>query len=252
VSASARDSSLATPEIGSLTGTRPAATASPMTDPLAAWIARSLEHEPRDPALFRRAVTHGSHSEDNYERLEFLGDRVLGLIASAWLYRRYPDEPEGNLSMRFNAIVSGEACAEIGREIGVPPMLILGKQARDDGAQESDNVVGDVVEALIGALYLDGGLAAAERFVHRAWAQKVEILTRAPKHPKSALQEWAAANRCKPPVYDVDSRTGPHHAPFFTVKVTVGGQKGGSATATGSSKQEAEKEAASKLLDQLR
>jgi ribonuclease-3 len=223
-----------------------------MTDPLAAWIAHSLDHAPRDPALFRRALTHGSHGEDNYERLEFLGDRVLGLVAAAWLYRRYPNEPEGNLSMRFNAIVSGETCAVIGREIGVPAMLILGKQARDDGAQESDNVVGDVVEALIGALYLDGGIEVAERFIYRAWEQKVETLTRAPKHPKSELQEWAAAHRCKPPVYETDARSGPHHAPLFTVRVTVSGQRGGSASATGSSKQEAEKEAAAALLAQLR
>ncbi|MDO6413026.1 ribonuclease III [Sphingomonas sp. BIUV-7] len=222
-----------------------------MTDNLGAWIAQSLDHTPRDAALFRRALTHGSHGEANYERLEFLGDRVLGLVASAWLYRRYPNEPEGNLSMRFNAIVSGEACAEIGRDIGVPAMMILGKQARDDGAQGSDNVVGDVVEALIGALYLDGGIDVAERFIHRAWEQKVETLTRAPKHPKSALQEWAAAHRCKPPVYTTESRSGPHHAPSFTVTVTVAGRGGGSAKAEGTSKQEAETAAAITLLGQL-
>lgn len=222
-----------------------------MTDILAAWAAQSLGHTPRDEALFRRALTHGSHSEATYERLEFLGDRVLGLIASAWLYRRYPDEPEGRLSMRFNALVSGETCAEIGRAIGVPAMLILGKQARDDGAQESVNVIGDAVEALIGALYLEGGLDAAEAFVHRAWADKVETLTRAPKHPKSALQEWAAAHRCKPPVYVMDGRSGPQHAPSFKVTVTVSGRGGGSASATGASKQEAETAAAVALLEEL-
>lgn len=234
-----------------LTHPLPIPTQNRMTDPLAAWIAQSLEYEPRDPALFRRALTHGSHGENNYERLEFLGDRVLGLIASAWLYRRYPNEPEGNLSMRFNAIVSGEACAEIGRELGVPAWMILGKQARDDGAQQSDNVVGDVVEALIGALYLDGGIEVAERFIHRAWEQKVETLARAPKHPKSALQEWAAAHRCKPPVYATESRSGPHHAPSFTVTVTVSGRGGGTATAEGTSKQEAETAAAQTLLGML-
>lgn len=222
-----------------------------MTDPLAAWIIERLDHTPGDLALFRRALTHGSHAQDHYERLEFLGDRVLGLIAAAWLYRRYPNEPEGNLSMRFNAIVSGETCAAIGREIGVPAMLILGKQARDDGAQGSDNVVGDVVEALIGALYLDGGLVVAERFVHRVWEERVETVTRAPKHPKSALQEWAAAHRCKPPVYTIEGRSGPHHAPSFTVTVTVAGRDGGSATAEGTSKQEAETAAAQTLLGML-
>lgn len=222
-----------------------------MTDPLVRWITDSLGHTPHDPALFRRALTHSSHGEDNFERLEFLGDRVLGLVAAAWLYRRYPDEPEGRLSMRFNAVVSGETCAEIGRAIGVPEALILGKQAREDGAQASDNVIGDAVEALIEALYLEGGTAAAERFVHQAWAEKVETLTKAPKHPKSALQEWAAAHRCKPPAYTLDGRSGPHHAPSFKVTVTVSGRGGGSASAEGSSKQEAETAAAAALLEHL-
>lgn len=222
-----------------------------MTDPLVRWITDSLGHAPHDPGLFRRALTHSSHGEENFERLEFLGDRVLGLVAAAWLYRRYPDEPEGRLSMRFNAVVSGETCAEIGRAIGVPEALILGKQAREDGAQASDNVIGDAVEALIGALYLEGGTAAAERFVHQAWAEKVETLTKAPKHPKSELQEWAAAHRCKPPAYTLDGRSGPHHAPSFKVTVTVAGRGGGSASAEGSSKQEAETAAAAALLEHL-
>ncbi|UAK26337.1 ribonuclease III [Sphingomonas nostoxanthinifaciens] len=225
-----------------------------MTAPsdIAAWVATAFDHQPRDPKLFARALTHGSHGGgESYERLEFLGDRVLGLVVATWLYERFPTEPEGSLSARFNAIVSRESCAVVGRTIGVPAWLILGKQARDDGAQMSDNVVGDAVEALLGALYLEAGLDAATAFVRRAFDDRLDARSEAPKHPKSALQEWAAAHHCRPPVYSVVARSGPHHAPSFTIQVEVGGKAGGSATADGSSKQEAEKAAAAALLEKL-
>src|SRR3712207_3203850 len=125
---------------------------------LAGWVRETLGHDPKDVKLFDRALTHSSRGEDHYERLEFLGDRVLGLSVATWLYELFPDEPEGKLSRRFNALVSGETCAEIAREIGVGAQLKLGKQAREDGAADSDNVLGDVVESLIGALYLERGL----------------------------------------------------------------------------------------------
>ena len=218
-------------------------------DAFRTWIETKLGHAPHDIGLFRRALTHGSYGSNHYERLEFLGDRVLGLIAGAWLYELFPDEPEGNLSRRLNAIVSRETCAEIGREITVSTHLLLGKQARDDGAVESDNVLGDAVEALIGALYLEGGLDTAQAFVRRAWAERVTGQVQAPKHPKSALQEWAAANRCKPPVYTIGARSGPHHAPRFTVSVAIPNRA--EASAEGSSKQEAETAAARALLEKL-
>ncbi|RYD86879.1 MAG: ribonuclease III [Sphingomonadales bacterium] len=216
---------------------------------LRTWILSTLGHEPRDLALFQRALTHGSHGPVHYERLEFLGDRVLGLVAAAWLYEQFVDEPEGKLSRRLNAVVSRETCADIGREIGVATHMKLGKQARDDGAVESDNVLGDVVEALIGALYIEGGLEAAGPFIQRAWADRVTGQGQAPKHPKSALQEWAAANRCKPPIYETGARTGPHHAPRFTVTVSIAGKA--EASAEGTSKQEAETAAAKALLEKL-
>ncbi|PTQ07308.1 ribonuclease III [Sphingomonas oleivorans] len=223
-----------------------------MTSPnsLASWVATALGHSPADPALFSRALTHASHGAADYERLEFLGDRVLGVIAAAWLYRLFPDEPEGKLSRRYNAIVSRESCAEVGRQIGVPQQLRLGKQARDDGAVHSGNVVGDAVEALIGALFLEGGLPAAEAFVHRAWADLVTRQANAPKHPKSALQEWAAAHQARPPVYTLIGRAGPHHAPRFTVTVSIPGRA--EAQAEGASKQEAETAAAQALLEKIK
>lgn len=216
----------------------------------AAWIEEALGHRPRDIALFERALTHASRGGDHYERLEFLGDRVLGLTIAHWLYELFPDEPEGALSRRFNALVSGETCAEIAREIGVGAQMILGKQARDDGAGDSDNVLGDMVEALLGALYLEAGPEAAKAFIRRAWGDRVSTRDRAPQHPKSELQEWAAANNRKSPQYRTIGRSGPHHAPRFEVEVEI--PNAGSAVAQGLSKQEAETEAARALLEKLK
>src|SRR5687768_18604450 len=214
-----------------------------------AWLATLLGRPPRQPALFQRALTHSSFASDQYERLEFLGDRVLGLAVADWLYELFPDEPEGQLSKRLNALVARDVCAEVARELGIPERVRLGKQARDDGASDSDNVLGDVVEALIGALFLDAGMDAAAGFVRRAWAERVSSRDKAPKHPKSALQEWAAAHERKAPVYSLTDRSGPSHAPKFVVEVAINGV--GSASAEGLSKQEAETEAAAKLLGQL-
>jgi ribonuclease III len=216
---------------------------------IAAWIEQALGHRPRDIALFTRALTHGSRGDEHYQRLEFLGDRVLGVIMACWLYELFPDEPEGKLSRRFNALVSRETCAEVGRSLDVGGQVILGKQARDDGAAESDNVLGDVVEALIGALYLEAGLETAATFVRGAWSDRLNQADQAPKHPKSVLQEWAAAHDKRPPTYELKARSGPHHAPRFVVEVAIKGV--GEANAEGLSKQEAETAAASALLEKL-
>jgi ribonuclease-3 len=220
-------------------------------DPATAdWLAAVIGHRPQDESLFERALTHSSLGDDHYERLEFLGDRVLGLAVADWLYELFPAEPEGKLSRRLNALVARETCAEVARELGVGGMVRLGKQARDDGAADSDNVIGDVIEALIGAIYVDAGMAAAAGFVRRAWADRVSTRDQAPKHPKSELQEWAAANERKSPVYRLAGRSGPQHAPTFVVEVEI--KDVGAATAEGASKQEAETDAAARLLEQLK
>jgi ribonuclease-3 len=220
-----------------------------MTNEIAAFVRDKLCYRPRDGSLFELAFTHSSIGRESYERMEFLGDRVLGMAIARALYERYPSEPEGDLSRRYNALVDRETCAEIGRDLGVPALVRLGKQAREDGASQSENVVGDVVEALIGSLVIDGGFDAAERFILLAWESHFAEQRKAPKHPKSALQELAAARECKPPVYEVVSRTGAHHAPRFTVRVSVRGL--GEATAEGTSKQDAETDAAEALLNRL-
>jgi len=216
---------------------------------LADWLEATLGHRPADLGLFERALTHSSQSEDNYERLEFLGDRVLGVTIADWLFALFPDEPEGKLSRRLNVLVSRGTCAEIAREINVAAHLRLGKQALADGAFESDNILGDTVESLIGALWLDGGLEAARAFIRAAWAERVDRRDRAPQHPKSALQEWAAANDRKPPAYALIGRSGPHHAPTFVVTVSIKGV--GEASAEGLTKQDAETAAAQALLEKL-
>jgi ribonuclease-3 len=217
---------------------------------IAAWLETALGISPRDHSLYDRALTHGSYGGDTYERLEFLGDRVLGLVIADWLYAAYENDAEGKLSFRLNALVTRASCARVGREIGVVPHIRLGKQARDDGAYDSDNVIGDVVEALIGALWLDHGLEPARDFVRKRWAGMMEGHQSAPRHPKSELQEWAASNNRKPPIYTITDRSGPHHAPRFTVLVSLG--SAGEASAEGSSKQEAETAAAAAMLAQLK
>ncbi len=220
-----------------------------MSSEIAAFASEQLGYEPKDLPLLESALTHASSRKENYERLEFLGDRVLGLVIAGWLYERFPDEPEGNLSRRFNSLVARETCADIGREIGIPAVIRLGKQAREDGAAWSDNVVGDVVEALIGAIYVESGLEPASDLIRRLWAPLVEEQRRAPKHPKSALQELAAARDLPNPDYEVVSRRGAHHAPKFTVRVSI--RTLGEAEAEGPSKQDAETEAAKALLSKL-
>ena len=214
-----------------------------------AFVGEVLGGEPQKPQLFERALTHGSHGRETYERLEFLGDRVLGLIVAAWLYQRFPNEPEGKLSRRFNVLVARETCGEIGRALDLPKFIRLGPQAREDRANMSDNVVGDVVEAMIGAIYLDGGLERAEQFVKANWAPFLDGQRKAPVHPKSELQEVAAEKRLGVPLYELVARFGPHHAPRFRVKVSRG--QHGDAEAEGASKQDAETAAAAALLEKI-
>ncbi len=202
---------------------------------------------PVDEALWLEALTHGSTgAARDYQRLEFLGDRVLGMVIAEWLYALETGN-EGRLSQRLNALVSRSTCANVARSIGLGPFMQLGKQARDDGGQDSDNILGDVMEALIGASFVTHGFDATRDMVRKLWGDVVAGKTGQKKHPKSALQEWAAGNRRKLPEYRLVDRSGPDHAAKFTVAVGVKGV--GEVEATGSSKQEAETLAAAAFME---
>jgi ribonuclease-3 len=217
---------------------------------LAEWSRTRLGHDFKTVALLRRALTHSSAggSGNNYQRLEFLGDRVLGCAVATWLYGDH-DEAEGRLTARLHALVEGAANAIVARNLGVPERLIIEQSARAKGLHQSDNVLGDVAEALVAALYLDGGWAIAEAFVRREWAQLLADGPRLLIDPKSRLQEWALKRRRGMPLYVVVDRQGPDHAPRFTVEASVRGE--GTARGEGSNKQEAEKAAATNLLNAL-
>ena len=210
------------------------------------FLTRLAGRPPVDEALWREALTHGSTGEGrDYQRLEFLGDRVLGMVIAEWLHT-LETGAEGRLSQRLNALVSGATCAGVARAIKLGPHMRLGKQARDEGGEDSDNILGDVLEALIGASFVTHGFEETRDMVRRLWADAVGGKTGEAKHPKSALQEWTAGNRRKSPEYQLTSRSGPDHAASFTVLVAVAGV--GEASASGSSKQEAETAAAQEFM----
>ena len=213
------------------------------------WI-EGLGFAVADEALWLEALTHGSTgAARDYQRLEFLGDRVLGLSIAEWLYRNNPEAAEGELAQRLNALVSRQVCAQTAREIGMPEHVRLGKQARDDGAADSDNVLGDIMEALLGASMLENGFAPTRDVAHRLWGPALQGRGGSSKHPKSALQEWAAGGRRKPPEYEVVGRSGPDHAARFTVRVSV--RNVGEVEATAASKQDAETEAARLFMERF-
>ncbi|HMP63157.1 MAG TPA: ribonuclease III, partial [Phenylobacterium sp.] len=199
-----------------------------------------------------RALTHASVGDGaakvrHYERLEFLGDRVLNLLAAERLMALDPEAREGELSRRLASLVNYQACAEVARDIGLGEALRLSPSAAKIGARESETVLGDACEALIGALYVDAGLERARTFFLEFWAPGFDAL-KAPraKDPKTQLQEWAQGRGLPLPTYEVVSREGPDHAPSFRVRVTI--QSYDPEDALGRSKQEAEKAAAQVML----
>jgi ribonuclease-3 len=204
----------------------------------------------KDPALLTLALKHSSLEEESYERLEFLGDRVLGLVIAETLLALFPDEPEGALAKRLNALVRRETLVLIAQDLTLSRFILVSETERATGGHESENVQADCVESLIGAVYLDGGFSAAHAFVKRLYDGRIDQNSEVPQDPKTSLQEWAQGRGLPVPDYEVIHREGPDHAPFFTVEVRVQGQNPESGV--GPSRRHAEKEAASKLLVRLR
>ncbi len=205
----------------------------------------------RKPALLAEALTHASagdprQSERNNERLEFLGDRVLGLVIAERLNRDYPDQGESELAPRLNALVNKAACARAARRARLGEALVLSRSEQESGGRDKDTILGDACEAVIAALYLDGGLKAAKEFIEKHWEDEFASVVRTPRDAKTALQEWAAATRRGAPRYNVLDRTGPDHAPRCVVEAAVDGAA--PARGEGGSKREAERAAAHALL----
>lgn len=204
------------------------------------------------PELLQRAVTHASVSsstrKDN-QRLEFLGDRVLGLVMATALLEHDKAATEGQLAPRFNALVRKEACADVAREIDLGAVLKLGRSEMMSGGRRKQALLGDAMEAVIAAVYKDAGFEAAAELILRLWGQRIHQVDTDARDAKTSLQEWAQARGQKPPAYVEVSRSGPDHAPVFTISARL--QDGTEAQATAGSKRQAEQAAAKALLDRL-
>ncbi|WP_298496466.1 ribonuclease III [uncultured Maritimibacter sp.] len=211
-----------------------------------------LGHDFAKPDLLIRALTHGSVSSptrpDN-QRLEFLGDRVLGLVMAQALLAADREAAEGLLAPRFNALVRKETCADVARQIDLGAVLKLGRSEQMSGGRRKEALLGDAMEAVIAAVYLDGGLPAAQSVILTLWGDRIETVEEDARDPKTALQEWAQARKMPPPSYVETGRRGPDHAPEFTIEVRL--QDGSTASATAKSKRAAEQDAAKVLLGKL-
>ena len=209
---------------------------------------RRIGYEASDEQLIDRALTHASHGaqgrDKDYERLEFLGDRVLALVAAHELYRRFPDIGEGDLSRRLNLLVRQESCTEVAQGLGLGEFIRWGNRTTD--IVSNPRVLADACEALIAAIYLDDGLEPAQNFILRHWHGLFERAAAVGKDAKTALQEWALAKALPVPVYYEETRSGPDHLPVFVMMVEVEGYE--PASGEGPSKRAAEQTAATSFL----
>jgi ribonuclease-3 len=211
-----------------------------------------LGHHFGTPELLMRAVTHasiGTATRPDNQRLEFLGDRVLGLVMAEALLAADTQAREGQLAPRFNALVRKETCADVAREIGLGDVLKLGRSEMLTGGRRKEALLGDAMEAIIAAVYQDAGFEVARKLILRLWGHRIAGVETDARDAKTSLQEWAQARGMPPPVYVETARSGPDHAPVFTLRVTVA--DGRFAEATASSKRAAEQVAARLLLSEV-
>lgn len=205
-----------------------------------------LKHKFRNRELLRKALVHSSvnsHANQNYERLEFLGDRVLGVSIASLLYRIFPQEPEGNLSQRFTGLVCKETVAQVGRTLRLGDFMIV---ANED-IRSNENVLCDVCEAVIGAIYIDAGVEGAINFVNNHWRELIDRNVAPPKDAKTRLQEVAHVKNLEQPVYRLKGRSGSEHEPVFEIAVSLGGEY--EVVGFGRNKKAAEFDAAAKMLE---
>ncbi len=223
-------------------------------DSVASGLAARIGYTFKESSYLKRALTHSSSggrssqkTSDN-ERLEFLGDRVLGLVIAEILISRFPDSTEGELAPRFNALVRKEACADVARQIDLGNDLIMSQGEAQAGGRRKEAILGDACEALIAAIYSDGGLAPARAFIERFWLSRLDAVEVPPRDPKTMLQESLQSRGLAPPEYKLRERCGPDHAPVFTIALVVDGQD--RAKGSAGSKRAAEQIAAEEYLRQ--
>ncbi|MGB0908239.1 MAG: ribonuclease III [Maricaulaceae bacterium] len=206
----------------------------------------------KDQSILVRALTHSSYGDGrrkvlDYEQLEFLGDRVLGLLTADMLYRKEAED-EGGMARKLNALVRKETCAKVSKALKLGDALLMSPSEAKQGGREKISILGDACEALIAAIYIDGGIEAVSKFYYENWKEDIEhVLKASMKDPKTMLQEKSASIGAGSPEYSVLDRSGPDHKPIFVVNVNV--EKIGKATGTGTSKKDAERVAASQLLE---
>jgi ribonuclease-3 len=211
---------------------------------------KTIGYRFKDRDLLDRSLTHisgsGGNRANSYQRLEFLGDPVLGLVISDMLFQAFPKADEGELSRRLADLVRREACADVARAIELGEAIRLGSSESNAGGRTRTAILADVCEALVGAVYLDGGFPAAEKLVERLWGERMRTPARPLRDPKTVLQEWAQARGLPTPVYREVERTGPHHSPVFRIEVKLPNKE--PAEGSGRSKRSAEQAAAEALL----
>lgn len=211
-----------------------------------------LQYRFKDRAGLLRALTHRSAvpgdqvAHESYQRHEFLGDRVLALVVAEMLFTSYPREEEGDLARRLNQLVRRETCAEVALDLDLGSVVRLGTGERQSGGRRKEAILGDVAEAVIAAIYLDGGFEPAKDFVLRNWKPRMESLTGSLRDSKTLLQEWAQGRGQGLPNYTIVERSGPDHAPIFRVVVMIDGETAGEGQ--GKSKRDAEQAAAAEAL----
>jgi ribonuclease-3 len=216
-------------------------------------ISKLLDYQFRNNRLLEEALTHSSarkSSKLNNERLEFLGDRVLGLVIAEELLRKNPNSTEGEIATYYNSLVKKETCAFIAKEIGLENLLTLGKSVKRTNDRQKDKILGNAIEALIGAIFLDAGFEISKQLVLKVWRKQIDIVRDIEAHAKTALQELLQSKGQEPPTYKQISRTGPDHDPDFCVEVVLG--SGLNAIGNGSTKRMAETKAAEQVLEKIK
>lgn len=205
----------------------------------------------KDEGLIREALTHPSlEGTPSYQRLEFIGDRVLGLAIAAWMFELYPNVDEGGLASRHTNLVRREACAKIAEDLKLGDFIHMAKSSEDTGGRKRETIIADVCESVIGAIYLEAGYLEAEKFIRKFWHEMAHNVKVAKRDAKTRLQELVQSRGKNTPVYTTIDKKGPDHQPTFTIAVSVQGE--GEETAKGFSKRDAEQLAAETILKRLK